>query len=460
MMIWFVFAGLALATVAVTAWPLLRNRADTAPDRTAYDITVYQDQLREVDADLDRGLLTAAQAEAARTEIKRRMLAVADAGDKRRAKGGGGGGRLAAALAVALVVPVGTVIVYSDLGRPGLPDQPFASRDIPSDGLQEQMHQMAELVDGLAERLKETPDDAEGWMMLARSAKALDRYGQAADAYRRAIALGVRDPNFLAGFGETLIFANQGEIVPEAINAFEDTLRADPTDPRARFYLGMAQAQSGDMRGAIAIWRDLEREAPADAAWVAGLRERIAEAAAEAGIDPASVEPKPPQLAEGGGTAAPPGMAGTTADQQAMIQGMIDGLAARLKESPNDPEGWAKLGRAYRVQQKYDLAEQAYAKAIELKPSDVDLKLAYADVLLAKVPGGGDELPAEFVEVLREVLALDADNRDALYYLGVAEAQAGRKAEARALWTRLRDQLPENSPERAGMQQQIDSLGS
>ncbi len=463
-MIWIVFLALILAVLALMLVPLLLQPVKTAAaDRADYDLTVYRDQLKEVDADVERGLLNTRQAEAARTEIKRRMLAVAD-----KPEGPAAAGRAAKVVAVviALTVPLGALTLYGMLGHPDLPDMPFASR--PDKDEAAKMADISAMVEGLAAKLKQRPDDVDGWAMLARSARMLERFDLAADAYGHLIALGKRDADNYAGLGESLLFANEG-FTPEAIAAFQDALRVDPKDVRSRFYLGMGQAELGDARAAIAIWRDLEQGAPADAEWLPGVRARIAETAKEAAIDPATVPPKAPTLPPAGQTpaaaaAATPGAATAAvpakgADTQAMIQSMIDGLAARLKDNPGDVEGWKRLGRAYRVQEKHELAKDAYGKAMALLPKDVDIKLAYADVLLAMAPPTATEPPADFIAVLKEVIGLDARNPDALYYLGLAEAQAGRKAEAKEYWSRLLGTLPEGSPERAGLQKQMDGLG-
>lgn len=446
-MIWMTLAALTVSVLALLVVPLLRPRAAVA-DRAEFDLTVYRDQLKEVDADVERGLLSTQQAEAARTEIKRRMLAAADKPEAAAAAGRSYKG-LAALLAV--LVPTAALALYVLLGHPELPDQPFAARqDTRQDA---QMAEMAGLLDKLAERLKQTPDDVEGWAMLARSARAMERHDYAAEAFGRLVALGQKDAAIYAGLGESLLFRDQA-VTPRAIAAFQDALRLDPKDVRSRFYLGMARMETGDAEGAIAIWKEMEASAPADAEWLAGVRARIADAAATAGLDPARIAAKAPDL--GAASSSPPAEA---ADTQAMITSMVDRLAAKLKDNPGDAEGWKRLGRAYRVQQKLDLAKDAYGKAMALLPGDVEVRMAYADVLLAQAPDPAKALPAEFVQTIQAVLQLDPNHGEALFYAGIAAAQSGQVAEARAVWTRLRDTLPEGSPERAAVQKQIDGLG-
>lgn len=452
MTLWMVFAGLTAVVLALLLAPLLR-RGGAAAGRVEYDLAVYRDQLKEVDLDVERGLLTPQQAEAARTDVKRRMLAAADQGEApartpRRAT-------WAAVIAVLVVVPGGTLALYERLGAPGLPDQPYLERqarrlDIP----EADARKMIEMVENLAARLENAPDDGQGWLMLARSYKALARYDQAAAAYRHVIALGARDGDTLSSMGEVLVLAGQGEVTAEAAERFAEALRSQPGEPRARFYLGEARLQQGDARGAIAIWRDLETDAPADAPWLASVRGRIAATAEENAIDPASVTPAAPDIGAAGATVQP-----SDADQRAVIRGMVEGLAAKLKENPDDEQGWSRLGRSYLVLGDTAKAKDAYGKAAELNPFDVDIKLGLAEALLAETPQDAPDLPPEFVAVMRQVRALAPDNPEALYFLGLAEAQAGERAKARELWSKLLDQMPKDAPGRADLQKRFDALG-
>lgn len=144
-------------------------------------------------------------------------------------------------------------------------------------------------------------------------------------------------------------------------------------------------------------------------------------------------------------------------DQAAAIQAMVDQLSARLEANPADGKGWAMLGRSLRVLGDSGKAETAYKKAAALLPGDTQIRLEYASLLLAEIPAGS-MLPPDFVGLMREVLAIDANNVDALYFAGISEAQTGNTAKARDLWTRLLAQLPEGSPERGEIQKQIDEL--
>ena len=452
MILWMAFAALSAVVIALLLRPLL-GRAKSGAARLEYDLAVYREQLREVDLDVERGLLTAEEADAARTEVKRRMLAAA-AGNDKAERARGGTSALAGALAIAVVVPLGGFGLYAILGSPDLPDQPYVERQAQRlDMPQPEAQRMIELVDKLAARLADDPNDQQGWMMLARSYLALGRHAEAVDAFRHLISLGVHDGTVFAGLGEAIVMSNHGEVTAEAAEAFAAALRALPGEASARYYLGEARLQQGDAKGAIAIWRDLEKDAPADAEWLDSVRARIAAAAERAAVDPSTIAPAPPDVG------APAPGAGSGGTDKAKIREMVDQLASRLKEEPDDAAGWSRLGRSYLMLNEIANAKAAYAKAQDLNPFDVNIKLGLAEVLLSEMPQDATRLPEQFVAVMRQVQTLAPDNADALYFVGLAEAQAGDAAKARTMWTRLRDQMPPDSPGRADLQKQIDALG-
>lgn len=453
MIMWIAMAALTAATLALLVLPLLRAKGASAA-RGTYDLAVYKDQLKEVEKDIERGLLTGDQAEAARTEIQRRMLSAA--GDAEAAPAIVLP-RKAMALAIAVALPLGAIALYAQLGSPGLPDQPFAQRPTSSPDSQ----RIAQMVGQLEQRLEQNPTDTQGWLMLSRSYRVLGRYRDAAAALNRAMMLGETSPDTFSSLGELIVLAEDGAVVPAAREAFQAALRGNPGEARARYYLGFGAMQAGDFRTAIAIWRHLEQESPADAPYLEMLRSRIQEAAAEGKIDPQAVPPAPP--APGQSTAAPlPGMpplAGAMpqgGDQSAMIRSMVDRLAARLEQEPADADGWARLGRSYLVLGERENAQKALSKVVELKPQDITAKMALAEALL-----GPEDKPLDprLVALMQDVQKIEPENPDALYFLGLAEKQAGKPQAAAELWRKLITKLPPDSPETADIRKQIDALG-
>ncbi|HXP97103.1 MAG TPA: c-type cytochrome biogenesis protein CcmI [Telmatospirillum sp.] len=481
MTLWILFSAVTAGVLLLLVVPLLR-RQTAAPARIAYDIVVYRDQLAEVERDLDRGLLNADQAEAARTEILRRMLAAEDAELESPPVefrlGGGRQLRLATSLVILVGLPLGSFGLYGMLGAPMLPGQPFASRQADPN------IKMTEMAARLAADLKSKPE-ADGFATLGETYFALRRYDEAADAFRQALGLGLIDAAMLSSLGETVVLANNGDVVPDAREAFQQALTLDRGEPRARFYLGLGKAQIGHFAEAVSIWRDLEKNSPADAPWLPMLKEHIAEYAKQGGFDPATIKPIPPapegaktaegpnphgdattasanppvseQVAVPGGERAAAAVMAQSPEQRAQtIKAMVDTLAARLKQNPDDLEGWLRLARSYRAMGELEEARKAAETAVKLKPKAIEPKLGLAEIQLAAAKS--KQLPADFIETMKAVLVLDPTNDEAMYYVGAAEAQDGHVDKARQLWTKLLDILPQDSPHRAELVKQIADL--
>ena len=476
-MLWIVLALMTVAAGGALLLPYLRPRQAATP-RAAYDLEIYRDQLAEVERDQARGLIEPGEAKAARLEIARRALA-ADAAVKTETPKPDGDApkpwRRAPLIAVAAAgaAPLLALAVYLALGSPELPSHRFMAAHV------EHGQDDAELVAKLEAKLKEHPEDAKGWVLLARSYEAMGRADDAVKAWREALKRTPNPAELASPFGEALVQAADGTVTPEAETQFNQALAADPLDPRARYYLGLAKAQAGESRAALQTWTDLLAVSPPDAPWLPVVHKEIARVAGEAKIDPASVtaSPEAQKLAEQAKAAAPapqpggtspempPGMPpGAAAIQnmppeqrQAFIRSMVDQLAAKLESNPNDVDGWLRLGRARHVLGEEDKSLAAYEKAASLAPNRLDVQAAYGDALFGEVKPG-ETLPPKFVAVMRHVLELDPNYGEALWFVGVAEAQAGHNQAAIALWQRLLDRIPKDAKERSQIQAQIDKL--
>ncbi len=468
-MIWIALV-LSIAIVGVLMWPVLR-RAETAPERAAYDLTVFQDQLKEVERDVTRGVLTAAEADAARLEIQRRILAVGRAPaepiktDSKRS-------RWAAIVLTGVTVPLVALGAYLQIGTPDPEEAQLAALES-QDGMGQS--DIDALVDRLAARVASEPDNPEGYAILARTYRELGRFDEAAAAFRRLIEL-QPSADAYSGLGEVLTGAQNGRVGDEAHEAMMNALAFDRAEPRARFYLGLEQAGKGNPQGAIAIWRDLTGNAPADAPWVGMVREQMAAVAQDAGIAPMSVEPKHPldMFPEGakavaaakpapqsaaplaGGPASP---LAASPEQTAMIQGMVAGLAARLESSPEDYDGWMMLGRSYTVLNDHVQAGEAYKKAIALRPKDVTPRLQYVGLLMMDVDADAPTpLPAELTSTVNEILKLQPENPEALYLAGLGRAKAGDAAGARGFWKKAQNVTAEGSALRNEIDRRMQGL--
>ena len=160
--------------------------------------------------------------------------------------------------------------------------------------------QIAAMVDGLATKMKSNPDDLNGWAMLARSYMTLEKYGDAAAAYAQVARLDKANVDAQAGRGEALVLARDGFVAPDAEKAFNAALEIDPKEPRSRFYLGLARLQHGEPDKALAAWKALAADTPADAPWLPKLREEIAKLSDSVAKKAGETQTTPPRDGEPG----------------------------------------------------------------------------------------------------------------------------------------------------------------
>ena len=319
--------------------------------------------------------------------------------------------RSRAALALLLVLPfaaiAGVVAVNGDKLRPNLAAARAPQAAALDQARKEAPHELETAVKQLEARLAAEPNDQDGWRLLERSYAELGDTAKAAEAARRAASLGAAagDAEAQSARGEDLVTAAGGTVGADARQAFEAALATDPTDPRARFFLGLASAQDGNADEAIRRWLALERDSPPDAPWLAGLRANLGRLAEQSGISagelaqrrsalaaasPAPAAPAQPAAAPGPGpTAADMAAAAKMApdDRAAMIRQMVQRLADRQQQNPKDVDGWLKLGRAYSVLGEQQKSIDAYRRASEADPSRDDARQAYANARTATGSG-------------------------------------------------------------------------
>ncbi|WP_066680163.1 c-type cytochrome biogenesis protein CcmI [Caulobacter sp. CCH9-E1] len=322
---WIAATGLS----AVTAGLVLRGAARARPvDDAQARLEPHRRRLAEVERLAMDGLLAQDELKAARAEAGRGLLAAADQAETWDR---GGVAARKAVVAIAGAACVGGVGLYVWLGHPELPDQPYAKRVAEwkaADPALLQPAQIAAVLEGVA---AERPNDAEPLVFLAKARAAAGDMAGAEQALRRAVDRAPNRADIWSLLGETFVIEAKGDIGADAKLAFSRALKADPKDLRARYYLGRARIAEGDVAGGVGDWRALLNSlAPNDPARTALGRE-IAEVEAA------------------GGLPAPEPAADQNPQVQGMIAGMVEGLAARLAQSPDDPDGWVRLVRAYAV---------------------------------------------------------------------------------------------------------------
>jgi cytochrome c-type biogenesis protein CcmH len=361
MMLWLILALMTAVALGAAVWPLVRARGTTA---AGSDLAVYRDQLEEIERDRTDARIGADEAEAARVEVSRRLLAAANAESARPADSTRSVQRRYAAVVAAVIVLLVGVAFYSLIGSPDLPWQPLASRAQSSEVAEGSP--IGQLIARVEAHLRENPDDARGWEAVAPVYMRLERYDDAVKARRQLISLlGPTAPREV-DLGEALAAAANGVVGDEAKAAFDRAAALDPENVKAQFYLGLAAEQGGDGIEAARIWRALIAKAPAGAPWLPVVREQLAR------VDPTAAAPGAAAPAASAPAAQAPGprpddiaAAGEMTDEQRsqMIRGMVDRLATRLHENGTDLDGWLRLLRAYKVMGEHAKAKSAAAEA-------------------------------------------------------------------------------------------------
>jgi len=342
MALWFVFALMTAAAIFAVLWPL--GRAGR-PQSGGSEMAVYKDQLAEVDRDVAAGLIGSTEAEAARVEISRRLLAAA--GDQRdRPAASNIKWRRSTAVMALVGLPILAVTFYLSLGSPRLGDFSQAQRSRTPDAARP----LDALVAQVEAHLAKNPADGRGWSVLAPVLARLGRYDEAVRAYRNSIAYNGDSAERRADLGETITAAAGGVVTVEAKAEFERAVALNPDEAKASYFLGLAAEQDGRASDAASIWRAMLAKAPPDAPW----RPLVQAALARAG---GSAVPRLPDEA----VAAAKDMNET--DRNAMIRGMVERLAGRLKQNGDDVDGWLRLVRAYMVLGDRDKARSALADA-------------------------------------------------------------------------------------------------
>jgi len=417
-MLAFLLALLTTATVGALLWPLLRPRTDHRA-RPSGELAIYRDQLAELERERAAGTLPESEAAAARIEIERRILAAGAAAEMATVSASSPALHKWLPPVLSLAVPLLALGLYLMVGRPGLPAAPFGGARVADHAAPGQQLDVPRLIADARARLEKDPDD----------------------------------PDALSALAEGLTLEAGGTVTQPAVEALRRALAKNPDDPRTIYYLGLHEAQSGDSRAAIARWRALEARSTPDAPYLGLLRAEIARVARVAGIEvpPAAPQSSMPQPSREQQEA----MAGLTPEQrQQAIRSMVEGLAARLQDNPQDRAGWLRLANAWKVLGENDKAAGAYARADALGPVDARLLADWAETHVRQLEPGAPP-SAEAVAILERLEKAEPRNALALFYLGAAAYAAGNKETAAQRWKTLLALLPADAPIRPLLEARI-----
>lgn len=284
---WIVAACFIIAALLFVLPPLLQRseKEKKLPvERTAINATIYQDQLAELESDLRNDMVQPEQYAQGRRELERRLLEDVTQGAVTETAPGAAVPRSIpmAAIVVGVLVPLLAVLLYLQVGNSdALSPQTMA--DASADAPAGQPHAdsaeaVQKMVGDLVERLKQNPQDPEGWAVLGRSLYALGRHAEATQAFSRAAALAPGDAQLLADYADSMAMANGERLDAESIALIHRALQADPSNQKALWLGGTAEFESGNFSAAVKYWERLLKLLPPNSAVSQTMAANIEEA--------------------------------------------------------------------------------------------------------------------------------------------------------------------------------------
>jgi cytochrome c-type biogenesis protein CcmH len=256
---WIIAALFILLALWFVLPPLLqRFENNQGDDMRAANVLIYKDQFQEMEADLKNGLMSEEQYQQDKEELERRLLEdvkVTDLGSSPSPA------TRKFAYGVATAIPIGVIALYLAVGNPKALSPSLPTAESPAQasrqGAPMSAQQIAANVDKLAKRLEQNPNDAAGWLMLARSYTSMERFSDAASAYARAIALNDGDATVWADYAEALALSNGQRLAGKPTDAINRALQIDPKNQKALALAGSAAYEAGDYQKAVDHWRKL-----------------------------------------------------------------------------------------------------------------------------------------------------------------------------------------------------------
>ncbi|MEM6589250.1 MAG: c-type cytochrome biogenesis protein CcmI [Pseudomonadota bacterium] len=362
---WIIILGLTVLCCAVLARAVMQRGGAQSP-AAAYDLQVYRDQLKDVEKDLARGVISEEDAERLRTEVSRRILAAdAKLRDAKETKEARKSPSLPVLLVVMASILGGSLWIYRELGAPGLDDLPLAARIAASDEARANRLSQAEveaqltsapevevdpsyleLVEQLRSAVASRPGDAQGLALLARHEAGIGNFQAAHQAQlqllqSKGVAATAED---FATLADLMVSAARGYVSADAEKALRAALARDRNEPRAQYYLGVYMLQVDRPDAAFRLWSDLLEESDMQDPWTPTVLNRIGEVALRAGVQY--------DLPDMPGQATPE-----------MISDMVASLSARLATQGGTAEEWARLIRSHGVLGNTDQARAIWTEA-------------------------------------------------------------------------------------------------
>lgn len=276
---WIIVALFILFALWFVLPPLLeKSGADKGDDLRAANVLIYQDQFKEMEADLKNGLVSEEQYQQDKEELERRLLE--DVSSPSSDLSSSPATTRKVAYGIGMAIPIGVIAFYFVIGNPKAldPSLPQMTSPATQPGGPMSDQQIAANVEKLAKKLAQNPNDAQGWLMLARSYVSMERFAEAASAYEHATQLNANDASVWADYAEASAMANGRRLAGKPTEAVKRALQLDPTNQKALAIAGSAAFEAKDYQKAVDYWQKLVALVPPDSEIAQTAAEEIAKA--------------------------------------------------------------------------------------------------------------------------------------------------------------------------------------
>ncbi|MBL8510900.1 MAG: c-type cytochrome biogenesis protein CcmI, partial [Betaproteobacteria bacterium] len=383
--------------------PLMRSRPTAAaPSDSASNLAIFRAQKKEIEADCDKGLISSAERDTALAELSARLLEAfpteafpAEAAPVEAAVPPSSKPAWVSAALLAAAIPAVSIVLYTVLGTPAALDPNAlnqnaakatpraASGPVDAQGAEPTEADIINMVDNLAEKMKERPDDATGWAVLARSQSALGRYAEAADAFERAVKLSPPDAQLLADYADTLVGTQQGRFDGKPYALIQQALKLDAKNIKVLALAATAEFRMGNRSASIQYWEKLKALLPPDSEDRREVDALIAEVKGEKAA-PGAAKPAPVQVA-GASVTGQVSIAPELATQVAPGDTLF--IFARAVNGPKIPLAVMRIPAPKQWPQAFELTDaMAMAPGMNLS--------AFAEVTIeARISKSGDARP-------------------------------------------------------------------
>ena len=440
---------------------LARNQKQ-ANRRKALNIELYEQKKAQIELDFDNGLLDEDAKQQAFNEIEHSLIQDAQVSDSMTLVQLSAASAKKLTIAFLLFIPAFSLITYAFI-KPQNYQQVVLGQPAPASPAAQQAPDIGAMITSLENKLKANPDNLQGWNMLGRSYVVMERYTEAVDAYAKAMALNKNAlesvPDLEINYVEALMQTGEKASYQKAREVLTVLLNQDPDNGDALWFMGFLDYDAGNKEQVIERWSHLLSLLPptSEQAQVVNsyLQQVKGEVAGTASVaPPQESETSQPAPADVRGPAPGQQMTGSK-EEQAFIASMVARVEQRVKDNPEDINSWKTLGKSYGVLGRNIDAANAYARAVALDSSDVQLLISYSNAVIKT--GEVDQLDQARI-VFAQLVDNDEQNADALFLSGSLARAAGDIDEARMFWNKLLPLLPEGSPAHTSVMKNLQSL--